>query len=96
VLVRRVGGGRLAAREVVLNTPTVAAAISEGKTLQLPAAIEGGRRYGMMSLNESLAALVQKGAVDPREAYRASEDRMGLLAAFERLGLDTSFVDRRV
>ncbi len=95
VLVRRVGGGRLAAREVLLNTPAVAAAISEGKTSQLPIAIDGGRRYGMASMNDSLAGLVQKGSVDPREAYRAAADRMGLLAAFERLGLDTSFVERR-
>ncbi len=95
VLARRIDGGRLAAREVLLNTPAVASAIAEGKTSQLPIAIEGGRRYGMVSLNDALAGLVQSGAVDAREAYRASADRMGLLTTYERLGLDTSFIERR-
>ena len=95
VLARRIAGGRLAAREVLLNTPAVASAIAEGTTSQLPIAIEGGRRYGMVSLNDALAGLVQSGTVDAREAYRASADRIGLLATFERLGLDTSFIERR-
>ena len=38
----RNGGGRLAAREVLLNTPAVSSVIAEGKTSQLPMAIEGG------------------------------------------------------
>jgi hypothetical protein len=49
----------------------------------------------MVSLNDALAGLVQSGAVDAREAYRASADRAGLLATFTRLGLDTTFVERR-
>jgi twitching motility protein PilT len=95
VLVRRIAGGRVPAREVLLNSPAVAGAITEGKTSQLPMAIEGGRRNGMVSLNDALANLVQTGVVDAREAYRTSADRAGLLATFERVGLDTSFVERR-
>jgi hypothetical protein len=57
-------------------------------------AIEGGRRYGMMPLNDTLVGLVQSGAVEPREAYRHSPDRPGLLAALNRNGIDTTFVDR--
>ena len=57
-------------------------------------AIEGGRRYGMMPLNDALVGLVQSGAVDAREAYRHSPDRPGFLAALNRQGLDTSFVER--
>jgi twitching motility protein PilT len=95
LLVRRMAGGRLAAREVLLNTPAVASAIAEGRTSQLPIAIEGGRRYGMVSMNDALAGLVQAGGVDAREAYRASHDRAGLLATFARLGLDTTFIERR-
>ena len=40
----RRGGGRVAAREVLLNTPAVASVLAEGKTSQLPLAIEGGRQ----------------------------------------------------
>ena len=94
VLLRKTGGGRLPAREVLLNTPSVSSVIAEGKTSQLPMAIEGGRRYGMMPLNDALIGLVQSGAVDGREAYRQSPDRPGLLAALARTGIDTSFVER--
>ena len=94
VLLRKVGGGRLPAREVLLNTPAVSGVIAEGKTSQLPMAIEGGRRYGMMPLNDALVGLVQSGAVEGREAYRNSPDRPGFLAALNRQGIDTSFVER--
>ena len=93
-LLRKVGGGRLPAREVLLNTSAVSSAIAEGKTSQLPMAIEGGRRYGMMPLNDTLVGLVQNGSVEAKEAYRRSPDRPGFLAALNRQGLDTSFVER--
>ena len=94
VLLRKAGGGRVAARELLLNTPAVSSAIAEGKTSQLPMAIEGGRRYGMMPLNDALVGLVQSGTVEAREAYRQTTDRGGLLAALQRHGVDTSFVEK--
>ncbi len=94
VLLRKIGGGRLPAREVLLNTPAVAAVIADGKTSQLPMAIEGGRRYGMMPLNDALVGLVQSGSVDSGDAYRHSPDRPGFLAALNRQGLDTTFAER--
>jgi twitching motility protein PilT len=94
VLARKIGGGRLPAREVLLNTPSVSSVIAEGKTSQLPGAIEGGRRYGMMPLNDALVALVQNGAIEAREAYRQSPDRPSLLAALNQHGVDTSFAER--
>jgi twitching motility protein PilT len=93
-LLRKIGGGRLAAREVLLNTPAVSSLIAEGKTSQLPMVIEGGRRYGMMPLNDTLVGLVQNGSVEAHEAYRRSPDRPGFLAALNRQGLDTTFVER--
>ena len=94
VLLRKTGGGRIAAREVLLNTPAVSSVIAEGKTSQLPMAIEGGRRYGMVPLNDALVGLVQQGVVDGRDAYRYASDRQGLVAALKHQGLDTSFVER--
>ena len=79
---------------MLLNTPAVANVLAEGKTSQLSMAIEGGRRHGMMPLNDSLVAFVQAGLVDSREAYRYSSDRPGFLALLKRQGLDTSFVER--
>ncbi|MEW5982709.1 MAG: ATPase, T2SS/T4P/T4SS family [Acidobacteriota bacterium] len=94
VLLRKSGGGRIAARELLLNTPSVAALIAEGKIAQLSLAIESGRKYGMVPMNDALLAFVQSGAVDAREAYRKAYDRMAFLEQLRREGIDTSFVER--
>lgn len=94
VLLRKTAGGRLAARELLLNTPAVAALIAEGRFAQLPRAIDSGRRAGMFPLNDALVAAVQAGAVDVREAYRKAADRQGLLAQLRRDGIDTVLVER--
>ena len=94
VLLRRLRGGRVAAREVLLNTPAVANLILEGKTFQLPAALEGGRKLGMMPLAESLAALVREGVVHPSHAYRKAPNREQFLSILRRDGLDTSVAER--
>ena len=94
VLLRKTGGGRVAARELLLNTAAVATLIAEGKTSQLPLAIDSGRKHGMVPLNDALVAFVQSGAVDAREAYRKAFDRAGFLALLRREGIDTSFVER--
>jgi twitching motility protein PilT len=94
VLLRKIGGGRVAAREVLLSTPAVRSVLAEGKTSQLPLAIEGGRVHGMAPLNDALVGYVQHGMVDLAEAYRRSADRAGFLALLKRHGLDTSSVER--
>jgi len=94
VLLRKSGGGRVAAREVLLNTPMVGSLLADGRTAQLPLAIEGGRKHGMVPLNDALVGFVQSGVVDVREAYRRAADRTGLLDLLKRQGIDTSFVER--
>ncbi|MEO5739437.1 MAG: ATPase, T2SS/T4P/T4SS family, partial [Vicinamibacterales bacterium] len=94
VLLRKAVGGRVAAREVLLNTSAVANLIAEGKTSQLPMAIDSGRKHGMVALNDALVAFVQGGIVDSREAYRQAADQQGFLALLKRNGIDTSFVER--
>jgi twitching motility protein PilT len=94
VLLRKLRGGRIAAREVLLNTPAVAALIMEGKTFQLSSAIEDGRRAGMMSFAESLASLVREGIVHPSHAYRKAPSREQLIAALHRDGVDTTIAER--
>jgi twitching motility protein PilT len=94
VLLRKAGGGRVAARELLFNTPSVAALIAEGKVGQLPLAIDSGRKYGMVPMNDALLAFIQSGAVDAREAYRKAYDRMAFLEQLRREGIDTSFVER--
>jgi Tfp pilus assembly pilus retraction ATPase PilT len=79
---------------VLLNTPAVRSLLAEGKTSQLTLAIEGGRPYGMMPLNDALVGFVQSGVVDVREAYWRAADRAGFLALLKRQGLDTSLIER--
>jgi twitching motility protein PilT len=94
VLLRKLRGGRIAAREVLLNTPAVAGLIMEGKTFQLSSAIENGRRAGMLSFAESLASLVREGVVHPSHAYRKAPSREQLIAALHRDGVDTTIAER--
>jgi twitching motility protein PilT len=94
VLLRKIGGGRVAARELLLNSSGVAEVIAEGRTSHLPVVIESGRRHGMVPLNDALVGYVQSGSVTPDDAYRSATDRPGFLAMLERQGLDTSFTAR--
>lgn len=94
VLVHKLGGGRVAARELLINTPSIANLISEGQLSQLPLALDSGRKHGMVPLNDALAAFVQSGVVDVKDAYRKSYDRQAFLAVLRREGVDTSFVER--
>jgi len=73
LLPRRDGRGRVAALEVLRMTPAVRNLIREGKTYQLPSAIQSGFRDGMQSLNQALRRLVEEGLVNYEEALaRAS------------------------
>jgi twitching motility protein PilT len=94
VLLHKTGGGRVAARELLFNMPSVAALVAEGKIGQLPLAIDSGRKYGMVPMNDALLGFVQGGAVDAREAYRKAYDRAAFLELMKREGIDTSFVER--
>jgi twitching motility protein PilT len=69
LLPRRDGNGRVAAWEILRNSPAVAGLIREAKTFQLPSAIQTGAGSGMMLMDMSLLKLVQDGTVDPRIAY---------------------------
>jgi len=91
VLLPQTGGGRVAAREVLLNTPSVASAIAEGRMSQLTKAVDAGQ--GTQRLNDVLAGLVQRGTVEAIEAYRRTADRTDLLARLKRLGVDITAIE---
>lgn len=69
VLCKKIGGGRVAAYEVLIGTPAVANLIREGKTFQLPGIMQTSRNVGMQTMNDSLLDLCKRGLVDPKEAY---------------------------
>lgn len=92
-LCKKIGGGRVAAMEVLLGIPAVSNLIREGKTYQLPSIIQTNRKMGMVLLNESLMDFVKKKMVEPKDAYIKSMDKLDLLNQLKRDGFDTSFVD---
>jgi len=64
VLVRRVGGGRVAAREVLMATPAVRNLIREGRMAQVQSVMQAGAALGMRTMEGAMQALKQKGLVD--------------------------------
>jgi twitching motility protein PilT len=68
VLVKQVGGGRVAAHEIMLGTPAVRNLIREDKAAQLVSAIQTGGALGMKTLDMSLKALVGQGLVSQAQA----------------------------
>jgi len=60
-LIPTIGGGRIAAAEILIATPAVRNIIREGKSHQLEAVIQTGAQFGMQAMDRTLADLVQKG-----------------------------------
>jgi len=68
-LLRRADGlGRIAAMEIMINTPAIANMIREGKTHQLVTSIQTGRREGMQLLEYHLSQLIEDGLVTAEAA----------------------------
>jgi twitching motility protein PilT len=80
VLLKKIGGGRVAAREILLAAGSVSNLIREGKTYQLPSIMQTNKKAGMILLNDSLIDLVDRKAVEPNEAYMKSVDKAGFEA----------------
>jgi twitching motility protein PilT len=92
-LCKKIGGGRAAAREVLLSLPAVTNLIREGKTFQIPSVMQTSRRLGMVTLNDALLELVDSGQVEPAEAYSKAVEKTGFVAGLKSRGIDTAFAD---
>jgi twitching motility protein PilT len=87
-LLKKKGGGRCAAQEVMIVTPGIASLIREGKTFQLPSQMQVGARYGMVLLNDALEKLVRDDKVEPTEAYDRALDKEDMAKKLKGLGHD--------
>ncbi|HEX7601462.1 MAG TPA: ATPase, T2SS/T4P/T4SS family, partial [Polyangiaceae bacterium] len=87
VLCKKIGGGRVAAMEILLGNSAVSSLIREGKTFQIPSVMQTSKGQGMVTMNDSLLALVQKKLVEPKEAWMKSVDKSGLVAMFKNNGI---------
>jgi twitching motility protein PilT len=72
-LLKRTGGGRVAAHEIMIGTPAIRNLIREGKIAQMYSSIQTGQSSGMQTLDQCLTEMVAKGTVSKEEArYKAS------------------------
>lgn len=95
VLVEKKGGGRVAAREVLLGTPAVNKLVLDGATAQLGVAMESAARAGMRTLPQALAGLVRDGVIEAEEAYRHVPDQRAFLLMLQRESADATDSERR-
>ncbi len=68
VLLKKIGGGRVAASEIMVGTPAIRNLIREDKVAQMYSSIQTGQAHGMRTLDQALTELVKKGVVTMEEA----------------------------
>jgi twitching motility protein PilT len=92
-LCKKIGGGRVAAREILLSMPSITNLIREGKTFQIPSVLQTSRKIGMCTLNDALMHYVEAGQVEPKEAFMKCIDKTGLVMAMKKANIDVSFAE---
>ena len=86
-LLKKNGGGRVAAIETIFNNPQIAGLIRKGEIDEIPAAMKIGRQYGQMLQNEVLVKLIKDKSIEPMEAYRKCHDRETFIQACKKAGI---------
>ena len=69
------GSGRVAALEILINTPAAANLIRQGKLDQLENAMQAGGQFGMRTMDSAIQQLLDAGQVSGAEAYRRRSTR---------------------
>lgn len=69
------GSGRVAAVEILINTPAVSNVLREGKSEQLANLIQSGSSVGMQSMDSALHELIRQDVIDPQTAFEAASDK---------------------
>ncbi len=70
-LLKKVGGGRVAAHEILIATPAIRNLIREAKVAQMYSSMQTGQKFGMQTLDQCLEKLLKEGVIT-REAARES------------------------
>jgi twitching motility protein PilT len=91
ILLKRIGGGRAPALEVLIGIPSVGNLIREGKVFQIPSIMQTGKKYGMTTMTDSILDLVRRKVVEPQEGYARAMDKASLLGSFKKNNIDTSW-----
>lgn len=96
LLPRADGKGRVAAREVMIVNPAIANLIREGKTHQIYSAIETGAKFGMCTLETSLAELVKERLITMEEALAKANNPESVRSKVGTLGAQPSMGIKRL
>jgi twitching motility protein PilT len=72
-LLKKIGGGRIAAHEIMIGTPAIRNLIREDKIAQMYSAIQTGQSVGMQTLDQNLQGLLKQGAVTKEEAMKKAQ-----------------------
>ncbi|AGA89529.1 pilus retraction protein PilT [Thioflavicoccus mobilis 8321] len=74
-LLKKVGGGRIAAHEIMIGTPAIRNLIREDKVAQMYSSIQTGQAHGMQTLDQCLTDLVKRGIVGRAEARNRAQNK---------------------
>src|SRR4051812_6842594 len=74
VLCKKIGGGRIAAFEIMITTTSIASLIRENKTFRISSDIQTGANLGMITMDTHLMSLVNRDLVSPDEALEKAQD----------------------
>ncbi|HFQ92170.1 MAG TPA: twitching motility protein PilT, partial [Chromatiales bacterium] len=74
-LLKKVGGGRIAAHEIMIGTPAIRNLIRENKIPQMYSAIQTGQAVGMQTLDQCLADLLAKGLITKQDAMAKAANK---------------------
>jgi twitching motility protein PilT len=74
-LLKKIGGERIAAHEIMICTPAIRNLIREAKVAQMYSAIQTGRATGMQTLDQALQDLVQKNQISSKDARAKAENK---------------------
>ena len=86
VLCKKIGGGRIAGYEIMVNTNSIASLIRENKTFRITSDIQTGAQLGMITMDTHLMSLVNRELVTPDEALEKAQDPLVMREKLLQMG----------
>ncbi len=87
VLCKKIGGGRIAGYEIMVNTTSIASLIRENKTFRISSDIQTGANLGMITMDTHLMSLVNREIVTADEALDKAQDPVVMREKFLQMGM---------
>ena len=75
VLLKKTGGGRIAAHEIMIGTPAIRNLIREDKIAQMYSSIQTGQAHGMQTLDQNLSELLKRGLISKSDARSKAQNK---------------------